>query len=196
MAPVEIRRDIPQAERDAMDPEDFAGKGRSFPINKPEDVAAAAASLGRAGDDNFSTDTLKDNIIRIAKRKGPAFVAQLPKAWRDEVGEETDGGGETAGRAYPQPVSAQARAYARVAEMRADPLMARTMAALRGRRLWAGGTARTRRSTRRPPRARRRGCWTARSRRLSRRRSPSWPPAATARRSTGAGRSRAWPPSR
>jgi hypothetical protein len=131
MAEAEVRRDIPQAERDAMDPEDFAGKGRSFPINRPEDVAAAAASLGRAGEDNFSTDTLKDNIISIARRKGPAFVAQLPQAWRDEA-EESDGGSAPSARRLTG--SAQARAYARVAEMRADPQLAATMAAMRGRR--------------------------------------------------------------
>jgi len=60
---------------------DFAGKNRSFPIVTPKDVADAAVSIGRAGDDNYSPDQLKANIIRIAKRKGAAFVARLPKAW-------------------------------------------------------------------------------------------------------------------
>lgn len=132
MSGIEIRRDIPQAERDAMDAADFAGKDKSFPVNRPEDVAAAASSLGRAGDDNYGPGELKARIIAIAKRKGPAFVAQLPDAWRDG-GEETDGGGQSAGRQLAG-LSAQARTYARVTEMRADPLMARTMAAMRGRR--------------------------------------------------------------
>ena len=61
---------------------DFAGANRSFPISKPADVAAAAASIGRAGSDNYSTEQIKANIISIANRKGPAFVAKLPAAWQ------------------------------------------------------------------------------------------------------------------
>jgi len=85
-------RIIPKEERDKADDSDFAGKARSFPILKPEDVAAAAASLGRAGSDNYSTDQIKANIIRIAKRKGSAFVAKLPQAWKEsEMPEELGG---------------------------------------------------------------------------------------------------------
>lgn len=76
-------RTISKEERDKASASDFAGKDRSFPILKPEDVAAAAASLGRAGSDNYSTDQIKANIIRIAKRKGAAFVAKLPAAWKE-----------------------------------------------------------------------------------------------------------------
>lgn len=72
-------------DRDKIPAEDFAGKNRSFPIVKPGDVSDAASSIGRAGDDNYSTDTLKKNIIAIAERKGPSFVAELPKTWRDEM---------------------------------------------------------------------------------------------------------------
>src|SRR5438067_1991756 len=63
---------------------DYAGKNKSFPIDKPEDVAKAAKAIGRAGDDNYSVDKLKANIIRIAKRKGAKFIAQLPKAWASD----------------------------------------------------------------------------------------------------------------
>lgn len=72
---------------------DFAGRDRSFPIVTPKDVADAARSIGRAGPGNFSTDQLKANIIRIAKRKGPGFVARLPKAWQatKELDEEAGG---------------------------------------------------------------------------------------------------------
>lgn len=73
-------RDIPQAERDKMPASDFAGKGTSFPIRKPEDVMAAVHSIGRAGSDNYDAATLKRNIIRIAKRKG----FPLPEAWKTE----------------------------------------------------------------------------------------------------------------
>lgn len=83
-----FERDIPQAARKEMAASDFAGKGRSFPIMKPMDVAAAAASLGRAGSDNFSTDQIKANIIKIAKRKGAAFMAKLPKAWMEKPASE------------------------------------------------------------------------------------------------------------
>jgi len=72
-------------DRDKIPAEDFAGKNRSFPIVTPGDVSDAASSIGRAGADNFSSDKLKSNIIRIAKRKGPSFVAELPQAWRDEM---------------------------------------------------------------------------------------------------------------
>jgi hypothetical protein len=99
------KRDIPQSEREDLPASDFAGKGDSYPIKEPGDVAAAAASIGRAGADNYSSDELKANIIRIANRKGPAFVAQLPKAWRkgktmaktenDEAQDATEEIGET-----------------------------------------------------------------------------------------------------
>ncbi len=72
-------------DRDKMDEADFAGKDRSFPIKKPGDVSDAASSIGRAGSNNYSPEQLKKNIIRIAKRKGAAFVAQLPEAWKKEM---------------------------------------------------------------------------------------------------------------
>ena len=65
--------------------EDFAGKDRSFPIVTAGDVSDAAASIGRAGSDNFSADKIKANIIAIAKRKGANFVAALPQKWQDEM---------------------------------------------------------------------------------------------------------------
>ena len=74
-------RFISKDERDAADSSDFAGKGKSFPILKPGDVMAAVRSMGRAGSDNKSTDSLKSSIIRIAKKKG--WTKYLPKAWQD-----------------------------------------------------------------------------------------------------------------
>lgn len=73
-------RFISKAERAGADASDFAGKGKSFPILKPGDVMAAVRSMGRAGDNNSSTGTLKKNIIAIAKRKG--WTKYLPKAWQ------------------------------------------------------------------------------------------------------------------
>lgn len=77
-------------DRDQIPAEDFAGRGRSFPIVTPKDVHDAAASIGRAGDDNDSPDQLRANITRIARRKGPQFVAQLPDSWRDKEGKAMD----------------------------------------------------------------------------------------------------------
>lgn len=73
-------RFISKKERDAADESDFAGKGKSFPILKPEDVTAAAASIGRAGTGNLGPSGIKSRIIAIAKRKG--FEKYLPKAWQ------------------------------------------------------------------------------------------------------------------
>jgi hypothetical protein len=74
-------RFVSKKERDAAGSGDFAGKGKSFPILKAGDVSAAASSIGRAGSDNYSTDVIKRNIIRIAKAKG--WTSELPKAWQD-----------------------------------------------------------------------------------------------------------------
>lgn len=78
-----LERKIPKSERDNASAGSFAGKGKSFPILKPEDVAAAAHALGRAGSGNYSTDVIKKNIIRIAKEKG--WTSQLPHAWQDDA---------------------------------------------------------------------------------------------------------------
>lgn len=72
-------RDIPQSERDKMPEDDFAGPNRSFPIMMPEDVGAAAHSLGRA---KGNRNSIKRRIISIAYRKGDEFVAQLPEDWK------------------------------------------------------------------------------------------------------------------
>lgn len=78
-------RDISTETRDDAKASDCAGKNKSFPILKPEDVSAAAKAIGRAGAGNYSADKLKANIIRIAKRKGASFVAKLPKAWTSKT---------------------------------------------------------------------------------------------------------------
>jgi hypothetical protein len=73
-------RFISKSEREKADASDFAGKGKSFPILKPEDVQAAAHALGRAGDKNMGPSGIKARIIGIAKRKG--WEKYLPKAWQ------------------------------------------------------------------------------------------------------------------
>lgn len=77
-------------DRDKIPAADFAGRDRSFPIVKPGDVSDAASSIGRAGPDNFSSDQLRENITRIAHRKGPSFVAELPDSWKDDMSGKTD----------------------------------------------------------------------------------------------------------
>lgn len=72
-------RFISKGERDKADSGSFAGKGKSFPILKPGDVKAAFSSIGRAGDDNYSSDVIKKNILKIAKSKG----FPLPKKYRN-----------------------------------------------------------------------------------------------------------------
>jgi len=78
-------RFVSQGERNNMSKSDFAGKGQSFPINKPGDVMAAVRSLGRAGAGNYSSDTIKANIKKIATRKGYA----LPKSMQDDSSSES-----------------------------------------------------------------------------------------------------------
>jgi hypothetical protein len=90
-------------DRDKIPAEDFAGKDRSFPIVTPKDVHDASLSIGRAGDDNYSSDQLKSNIISIARRKGPSFVAELPESWKtaDVTGDLTKDDGDGAGKDCP-----------------------------------------------------------------------------------------------
>jgi len=72
-------------DREKIPGKDFAGRNRSFPIVTPGDVSDAASSIGRAGEDNYSSDELKRRIIRIARRKGASFVAELPESWKKEM---------------------------------------------------------------------------------------------------------------
>ena len=78
-----------QAERDAMPTEDFAiPSSRNFPIDSPVAVSDAVSSWGRyRGDVSF--ETFKQNLIRIATRKGPAYVDALPQSWKDELAQAT-----------------------------------------------------------------------------------------------------------
>lgn len=81
------KRDISDKERDKIPSEDFAGPDGTYPIAKPEDVAAAAHLVGKADD----PEAVKAKIIAIAKRKGPDFVAELPESWtKEEKSADTD----------------------------------------------------------------------------------------------------------
>jgi hypothetical protein len=80
-------RFIGKAERGAADEDSFAGKGKSFPILKPEDVKAAVHAMGRAGQGNYGMAALKARIISIAKKKG--WTKQLPKSWQGDEAKES-----------------------------------------------------------------------------------------------------------
>lgn len=73
-------RFVSKSERDSADESDFAGKGKSYPILKPEDVMAAVRSIGRAGTGNLGPSGIKNRIISIAKRKG--WTKYLPDSWQ------------------------------------------------------------------------------------------------------------------
>jgi hypothetical protein len=72
-------------DRDKIPSANFAGRDRSFPIVTPGDVSDAASSIGRAGSDNYSSEQLKENIIRIARRLGDSFEAELPESWKKDM---------------------------------------------------------------------------------------------------------------
>lgn len=69
------KRNIPASHRHQMPRSNFAGPHESFPIEEPGDVTDAWDLAGHA--DN--PDAVRRHIISIARRKGPEFVARLPK---------------------------------------------------------------------------------------------------------------------
>jgi len=72
-------------ERDALPDNDFAvPSSRNFPINSPVAVSDAVAGWGRY-EGPVSFEEFKRNLIAIAKRKGPEYVAALPQSWKDEM---------------------------------------------------------------------------------------------------------------
>lgn len=92
------KRDIPADELKSADASDFADPvNKSFPILQPGDVAAAAQALGRARPNTPAhRDEVKARIQSIAKRKGVAFVAQLPESWNVKKEDEMPEGTGTA----------------------------------------------------------------------------------------------------
>jgi hypothetical protein len=78
-------RNTTPAQREDMPAGDFVlPDTRNFPIITPDDVPAAVSSWGRyEGESTF--EEFKAKLIALTKRKGPDFVAALPKEWRDEM---------------------------------------------------------------------------------------------------------------
>jgi hypothetical protein len=58
---------------------------RSFPIVTPQDIPDAISNFGRMKG-QMSYDAFLKKLYNMAKRKGPAFVAALPKATKDKLG--------------------------------------------------------------------------------------------------------------
>lgn len=58
---------------------------RSFPIVSPQDVPDAISNFGRMKG-NMSYNTFIKKLYDMCKRKGPEFVAALPKATKDKLG--------------------------------------------------------------------------------------------------------------
>lgn len=58
---------------------------RSFPIVSPADIPDAISNFGRMKG-QMSYDAFLKKLYNMAKRKGPEFVAALPKATKDKLG--------------------------------------------------------------------------------------------------------------
>ena len=74
---------------------------RDFPVVEPGDVSDAVSSWGRyKGKESFASFRAK--LTALARRKGPKFAAELPKAWTDgsasKAGGPAEGEAEKAGR--------------------------------------------------------------------------------------------------
>jgi len=61
---------------------------RSFPIVSPVDIPDAISNFGRMKG-QMSYDTFLKKLYNMAKRKGPEFVAALPKATKEKLGIKT-----------------------------------------------------------------------------------------------------------
>lgn len=61
---------------------------RSFPIVSPQDIPDAISNFGRMKS-NMSYDDFIKKLYNMAKKKGPEFVAALPKATKEKLGIKT-----------------------------------------------------------------------------------------------------------
>ncbi len=88
-ARIALKREISGATRADLEESDFVfPETRSFPIQKPQDIGAAVNAWGRATAvraRGFTFDDFKQRLIRLARRKGPSFVAALPADWEVEA---------------------------------------------------------------------------------------------------------------
>ena len=71
--------------KDLKDSDFLFPETRSFPIVTPQDVPDAISNYGRMkGKMDYSTFLRK--LYNMCKRKGPAFVAALPKSSKEQLG--------------------------------------------------------------------------------------------------------------
>jgi hypothetical protein len=68
-----------QKRSDLKDSDFLFPENRSFPIVSPTDIPDAISNFGRMKNE-MSYDTFLSKLYKMAKRKGPEFVAALPKA--------------------------------------------------------------------------------------------------------------------
>lgn len=74
-----------QKRSDLKDSDFLFPNTRSFPIVTPQDIPDAISNFGRMKG-QMSYDAFLKKLYNMAKRKGPTFVAALPKATKDKLG--------------------------------------------------------------------------------------------------------------
>lgn len=77
-----------QKRSDLKDSDFLFPETRSFPIVTPQDIPDAISNFGRMKGP-MSYDAFLKKLYNMAKRKGPEFVAALPKATKDKLGIKT-----------------------------------------------------------------------------------------------------------
>lgn len=77
-----------QKRSDLKDSDFLFPETRSFPIVSPQDIPDAISNFGRMKG-QMSYDAFLKKLYNMAKRKGPKFVAALPKATKEKLGIKT-----------------------------------------------------------------------------------------------------------
>lgn len=75
----------PRTEYDVIAATTESVREASVTLENPEDVSAAARAMKQE-----EAPTMKKSIIKAAKKKGAAYVAKLPKAWREAAAPKPD----------------------------------------------------------------------------------------------------------
>jgi hypothetical protein len=78
-------------------------ESRSFPIVSPQDIPDAISNFGRMKG-QMSYESFLRKLYNMAKRKGPAFVAALPEASKEQLGIKKGAELETEAAIIPVPV--------------------------------------------------------------------------------------------
>jgi hypothetical protein len=111
---ITLKRKIPTDTLKRLDAGDFVvPETRSFPIVKAADVKAAVSAWGRgtaARAAGVTFEKFKARLIRLARRKGPAFVAALPAEWGAQKKERAQKDHSYASTQFNMPVGVMAKA--------------------------------------------------------------------------------------